>query len=267
MDNAKREWRALQSQVMKVNGENKANHKEFQVVTNTIEEVIVSNNHKFAKDYKVMQDKHNNKGAGDEVVNTCYQLIGMVSVSLYNLMADVYEQVRLNCGSCSGYPLISSQLGQIKNLEEEVHNLKAKIAVQDDIISNLVSDNLEHLQLNAQLMVHINRSEDCWVAAKTQFQLIKQILGHVGVVLIGDGSKSLLEGLGSGGDNMDNQDGREDRPGIGISSGEKESSAMRELRTGVTDKMAGSGWWYNSNKEDVPKSWSATLSYWPTRIG
>ena len=40
-------------------------------------------------------DKHDNKGTGDEVVNTCQQLIGIVSVRLCNLMADVQEMVGL----------------------------------------------------------------------------------------------------------------------------------------------------------------------------
>ena len=42
----------------------------------------------------------------------------------------------------------TSQLGQIKALEEKVHNLKVKLAEQDCIIANLVGDNLNHLQDN-----------------------------------------------------------------------------------------------------------------------
>lgn len=48
------EWRALHSQVIKINGKNDGNCMEFQVVTNCIEEVIVGNNHKFAEDYKAI---------------------------------------------------------------------------------------------------------------------------------------------------------------------------------------------------------------------
>ena len=46
----------------------------------------------------------------------------------------------------------TSQLGQIKTLEEKVlglegwvHNLEQKLAEQDHIIANLVGDNLNHL--------------------------------------------------------------------------------------------------------------------------
>ena len=45
-----------------------------------------------------------------------------------------------------------SQLGQIESL-------KAKVVVQDNIIGNLVSDNLNHLQLNMQFTVYIDRNE------------------------------------------------------------------------------------------------------------
>ena len=62
MDDTKREWRALQLQVIKADGENEANCKEFQVVTNTIKEVIVGNNRKFAEDYKVIHAHIDHKG-------------------------------------------------------------------------------------------------------------------------------------------------------------------------------------------------------------
>ena len=52
MDGSEREWRALQSQVIKVDSKNKSNRKEFQMVMNTIEEAIIGNNCKFAKDYE-----------------------------------------------------------------------------------------------------------------------------------------------------------------------------------------------------------------------
>ena len=53
----------------------------------------------------------------------------------------------------------TSQLGQIKALEEKAHNLKVKLAEQDCIIANLVGDNLNHLQDNMRLMTHINSSQ------------------------------------------------------------------------------------------------------------
>ena len=44
-------------------------------------------------------DMHNNQGAGTEVVDTCCQLVSVISVSLYHSMANVQEMVRSNCGS------------------------------------------------------------------------------------------------------------------------------------------------------------------------
>lgn len=38
-----------------------------------------------------------------------------------------------------------SQLGQIEALKDRVHDLKGKLETQDALISNLVSNNLDHL--------------------------------------------------------------------------------------------------------------------------
>ena len=38
-------------------------------------------------------DAHDNQGKGTEVVNFCHQLMGVVSIGLYNLMADVQETI------------------------------------------------------------------------------------------------------------------------------------------------------------------------------
>ena len=53
----------------------------------------------------------------------------------------------------------TSQLGQIEAFEEDVHILKEKLAEQDCIITNLVGDNLDHLQDNMRLTTHINSSQ------------------------------------------------------------------------------------------------------------
>ena len=55
------------------------------------------------------------------------------------------------------------QLGQIEALEDRVHNLESKLEVQDTLINNLVSNNLNHLQVNMTLIQHINRSEVKWL--------------------------------------------------------------------------------------------------------
>ena len=55
-----------------------------------------------------------------------------------------------------------SQLGQIEALEDRVHDLKSKLEAQDMLINNLVSNNLNHLQVNMTLIQHINRLEVKW---------------------------------------------------------------------------------------------------------
>ena len=57
----------------------------------------------------------------------------------------------------------TEQLGQIETLEEKLHALEGrnqelehKLVEQDCIITNLVGDNLEHLQDNFCLTAHIN---------------------------------------------------------------------------------------------------------------
>ena len=52
-----------------------------------------------------------------------------------------------------------SQLGQIDNLEDQVWILTNKVMEQGHVITNLVSDNLEHLQDNMRLTAHINSSQ------------------------------------------------------------------------------------------------------------
>ena len=57
----------------------------------------------------------------------------------------------------------TKQLGRIETLKEKLHasegriqDLEHKLAEQDRVIANLVGDNLEHLQDNMCLTVHIN---------------------------------------------------------------------------------------------------------------
>ena len=61
----------------------------------------------------------------------------------------------------------TEQLGQIRALEEELHSSKAKMVEmeqkmteQDCVITQLVGDNLNHLQDNMQLTAHINSSNE-----------------------------------------------------------------------------------------------------------
>ena len=49
----------------------------------------------------------------------------------------------------------TEQLGCIEVLEEELCSFKTKVEEQDRIITQLVGDNLEHLQDNMRLTTHI----------------------------------------------------------------------------------------------------------------
>ena len=53
----------------------------------------------------------------------------------------------------------TSQLRQIKNLEDQVQILMNKVTEQDCIIAQLVGDNLNHLQANTMLTTHIDSSQ------------------------------------------------------------------------------------------------------------
>ena len=53
-------------------------------------------------------DCRDNQGASSEAINVSHQLIGVVGTGLYHSMAEVQATVRLNCGSCFGFPLIES---------------------------------------------------------------------------------------------------------------------------------------------------------------
>ena len=44
-------------------------------------------------------DRRDDQGASSEVINVSRQLIGVVGMGLYHLMAEVQATVRLNCGS------------------------------------------------------------------------------------------------------------------------------------------------------------------------
>ena len=113
----------------------------------------------------------------------------------------------------------TEQLGRIKALEEELHSSKAKmvemeqkVTEQDQVIAQLVSDNLNHLQDNMRLTTHINSSNE-------QLSQMEHRLGQVGLVVMGflEGRiESLMEetseSSGSGesaasGDNLVNQVG------------------------------------------------------------
>ena len=88
----------------------------------------------------------------------------------------------------------TEQLGWIEALEEELRSSKAKavemeqkLTEQDRVITQLVSDNLDHLQDNMRLTTHIN-------SLNTQLEQMEHRLGQVGSVVMGF-LEGRLEGL------------------------------------------------------------------------
>ena len=79
----------------------------------------------------------------------------------------------------------TEQLGRIETLEEKLlalegrnQALEHKLAEQDYVITNLVGDNLEHLQDNMRLTAHINSLSE-------RMGQLEHRLGQVGSVLMG----------------------------------------------------------------------------------
>ena len=181
----------------------------------------------------------------------------------------------------------TEQLGQIKVLEEELRSSKAKMVEmeqkmteQDRVITQLVGDNLNHLQDNMQLTAHINSSNE-------RLSQIEHQLGQVGSVVMGflEGRlESLMEEereeettetsdslevrtLGVSGDGPDDQGGDKVNEVGGASPQEstRQDSLMPPTQGLITlmerdAEEAGLGGWFNGNPEDVPESWSGANS-------
>ena len=122
----------------------------------------------------------------------------------------------------------NSQLGQIEALKDRVCNLEGKLEAQDVLISNLVSNNLDHLQANMTLTQHINRLEVKWSNDQAQFWNIKSVLHDLCSIMGAEMDSNLLgpSTLGSGGDREEDQ-GRD--AGSGVSGAGTLVSATRPL--------------------------------------
>ena len=79
----------------------------------------------------------------------------------------------------------TEQLGRIEALEEELRSSKAKMVEmeqkmteQDRVITQLVGDNLDHLQDNMRLTAHINSLNE-------RLSQMEHRLGQVGSVVMG----------------------------------------------------------------------------------
>ena len=173
----------------------------------------------------------------------------------------------------------TEQLGRIEALEEELHSSKGKMAnmeqrmmEQDRVITQLVGDNLDHLQDNMRLTAHINSSTE-------RMTQMEHRLGQVGSVVMGflEGTMERLmeetssegsgsEGSGASGADQDDQVG----DGIGLVAGVLAEVMRRDSpmppMSGLIAAMerdaeeAGLGGWYNRNPEEVPESWSGANS-------
>ena len=179
----------------------------------------------------------------------------------------------------------TEQLGRIEALEEELRSSKAKaieleqkLTEQDRVITQLVGDNLDHLQDNMWLTAHINSSNE-------QLSQMEHRLGQVGSVVMGflegrleglmeeevEGMESSLSSdqgtLGASGEDRGVQASEEDNMDDGVFPQEsmRRDSPMPPT-TGPIALMerdveeAGLGGWFNGNPEDVPESWSGSNS-------
>ena len=117
----------------------------------------------------------------------------------------------------------TEQLSRIEALEEELRSFREKVQEQDHVITQLVGDNLDHLQDNMHLTAHINSSQE-------RMGQLEHRLGQVGSVLMGmiegaieregltdTSSSSEAETLGASGNSLDNQGGDEDNVDAGAS--------------------------------------------------
>ena len=174
----------------------------------------------------------------------------------------------------------TEQLGRIEVLEEELRSSKAKMVEmeqkmmeQDHVITQLVSDNLDHLQDNMRLTTHINSSNE-------RLSQMEHRLGQVGSVVMGflEGKlESLMEEereegmtesgsseartLGASGDSPGVQGGGEVNEVVSAScQGSTRGDSPMPPTSGLIASMerdaeeAGLGGWFNGNPEDVPES-------------
>ena len=170
----------------------------------------------------------------------------------------------------------TKQLGQIETLEEKLlalegrnQALEHKLAEQDYVITNLVGDNLEHLQDNMRLTAHINSLSE-------RMGQLEHRLGQVGSVLMGmiegvierEGLDLLEVGMSdASGNDQDDQGGDMGNRDAGASLEEsmREESPMPQ-EGGLIVEMereameAGAGGWFNGMDQEVPESWSGCNS-------
>ena len=165
----------------------------------------------------------------------------------------------------------TEQLSHIETLEEELRSFKEKVQEQDRVITQLVGNNLEHLQDNMCLTAHINSSQDWMVQLEHQLGQVRSVLmGMIEGVIEREGLTETSSSLGSEGsaafgNDCNNQGGDVVNMDIGPSSEMRRDSLMPQ-ETRLIEEMereateAGLGGRFNGNPEDVPESWSGSNS-------
>ena len=170
----------------------------------------------------------------------------------------------------------TEQLGQIKTLKEKLLalegqnlELERKLEQQDHVISNLVGDNLKHLQDNMCLTAHINSLSKWMAQMEHQLGQVRSVLmGMIEGAIEREGLDSLEAGtLDASDDDQDNQGGD---AGSGDAGASLEGSTRVESpmlwEGGLITEMerevmeAGAGGWFNGVDQEVPESWSGCNS-------
>ena len=178
----------------------------------------------------------------------------------------------------------TKQLGWIEALEEELCSSRAKmvemeqkVTEQDRVITQLVGDNLDHLQDNMWLTAHIN-------SLNKRLSQMEHRLGQVGLVVMGflegrleslmeeEETSEMSDSSGAGtsgvsGNSLDGQDGGKVNEDNGVfRPGSMRRDSLMAPTSGLIVSMerdveeAGLGGWYNGNPEDVLESWSSANS-------
>ena len=170
----------------------------------------------------------------------------------------------------------TEQLGQIKTLKEKLLalegqnlELERKLEQQDHVISNLVGDNLKHLQDNMCLTAHINSLSEWMAQMEHQLGQVRSVLmGMIEGAIEREGLSLLEEGmLDASGNNQDNQGGDVGNRDTGASmEGSMRVESLMLQEGGLIVEMerevmeAGAGGWFSGVDQEVPESWSGCNS-------
>ena len=174
----------------------------------------------------------------------------------------------------------TKQLGHIEALEEGLRSSRAKMTEleqkmmeQDRVITQLMGDNLDHLQDNMHLITHINSSQKQMGQLEHQLGQVRSVLmgmikGAIereGTIETSDSSEARTSG--ASGNDQDNQGGDVVNGDVGVfweGSMRRDSPMLWE--SGLIAQMeeeameVGLGGWFNGNLEDVLESWSGSNS-------